>query len=232
MAVGGVHDMGGVRGYGPVEPEENEPVFHDEWEGRVFGLVVSIQGGFKRSNLESLDPEQYLAGYYPRLMGALERGLIERGVLSPEELEARTAHFHDNPEASATRGVDPELTGRVRARMYRQRQLRRQTGRPPAFAVGDPVRTRRIEHGGHTRLPGYAQGRRGTVTAVYAAYDLPDEPPGREHEDAPAQQLYSVRFEAAELWGASAEPGMTLHIDMWEGYLEPVAAAGTGGNET
>ena len=44
MAVGGVHDMGGVRGYGAVEPEENEPVFHDEWEGRVFGLVVSIRG--------------------------------------------------------------------------------------------------------------------------------------------------------------------------------------------
>ena len=115
--------------------------------------------------------------------------------------------------------------------MYRQRQIRRQTGRPPAFAVGDSVRTRRIEHGGHTRLPGYAQGKRGTVAAVYAAYDLPDEAPGREDEAAPAQQLYSVRFEAAELWGASAEPDSALYIDMWEGYLEPAAATATGGSE-
>ncbi len=231
MTVGGVHDMGGVRGYGPVEPEENEPVFHDEWEGRVFGLVVSIQGGFKRSNLEGLDPEVYLAGYYHRLMAALEHGLVERGVLSREELEAKAAHFRDNPEALATRVADPELTERVRANMYRQRQLRRQTGRPPAFAVGDPVRTRRIEHGGHTRLPGYAQGKRGTVAAVYAAYDLPDEPPGRGHEDAPAQQLYSVRFEGAELWGTSTEPETTLYMDMWEGYLEPATATATGGSE-
>ena len=221
----GVHDMGGARGYGPVKPEQNEPVFHDEWEGRVFGLVVSIKGGFRRSNLEGLDPEQYLAGYYRRLMAALERGLIERGVLNPEELEARTAHFRDNPEARPTRVDDPDLTDRVRAGMYRQRQVRRQTGSPPAFAVGDPVRTRRIEHGGHTRLPGYAQRKRGTVAAVYAAYDLPDEPPGRAHEDAPAQQLYSVRFEGAELWGASAEPGTALYVDVWEGYLEPVPAA-------
>ena len=225
----GIHDMGGVRGYGPVEPEENEPVFHDEWEGRVFGLVVSVKGGFSRSTIESLDPDVYLAGYYHRLMAALERGLVERGVLSTEELEARAEHFRDNPEAHATRVVDPEMTERVRADMYRQRQVRRQTGRPPAFAVGDPVRTRRIQHGGHTRLPGYAQGRRGTVAAVYAAYDLPDEEPGREHEDAPAQQLYSVRFEAAELWGESAEPGTALHIDMWEGYLEP---AGTERSDT
>ncbi len=221
--------MGGVRGYGPVEPEENEPVFHDEWEGRVFGLVVSVKGGFSRSTIESLDPDVYLAGYYHRLMAALERGLVERGVLSPEELEAKAEHFLDNPEARPPRVVDPELTERVRADMYRQRQVRRQIGRPPAFAVGDPVRTRRIQHGGHTRLPGYAQGRRGTVAAVYAAYDLPDEEPGREHEDAPAQQLYSVRFEAAELWGDAAEPGTALHIDMWEGYLEP---AGTERSDT
>ena len=227
----GIHDMGGVRGYGPVEPEENEPVFHDEWEGRVFGLVVSVKGGFSRSTIESLDPDVYLAGYYHRLMAALERGLVERGVLSRTELEAKAEHFLDNPEARPARVVDPELTERVRADMYRQRQMRRQTGRPPAFEVGDNVRTRRIEHGGHTRLPGYAQGKRGTVAAVYAAYALPDEPPGHDRGEAPAQQLYSVRFEAAELWGASAEPDSALYIDMWEGYMEPAIMTVAGGSE-
>ena len=92
----GVHDMGGVPGYGPVEPEQDEPVFHHEWQGRVFGMVFTIKGAFSRSTLEGLDPEQYLAGYYPRMTAALERGLGERGVLDAEEVEAKTAHFRDN----------------------------------------------------------------------------------------------------------------------------------------
>ena len=225
MAVGGVHDMGGVPGYGAVQPERGDSVFHDEWESRVFGLVFSVKGAFSRHTLESLDPEVYLSGYYLRMMAALERGLVERGALSAEELEARAAHFRDNPEARPTRIADPELTEVVRAGSYRQRQLRRETPGPPAFAVGDRVRTRRIEHGGHTRLPLYAQGKRGTVEAVYAAYDFPDD------EDAPAQQLYSVRFESVELWGDSAEPGTALYIDMMEGYLEPVGANDAEGSE-
>ncbi len=225
MAVGGVHDMGGVPGYGPVEPERGDSVFHHEWESRVFGLVFSVKGAFSRHTLESLDPGVYLSGYYPRMMAALERGLVERGALSAEEVEARAAHFLDNPEARPTRRVDPELTEVVRAGSYRQRQLRRETPGPPSFAAGDSVRTRRIEHGGHTRLPLYAQGKRGTVAAVYAAYDFPDD------EDAPAQQLYSVRFESVELWGDSAEPGTALYIDMMEGYLEPVGANDAEGSE-
>ena len=222
--------MGGVPGYGPVQPERDAPVFHDEWEGRVFGLVFSVKGAFSRHTLESLDPEVYLSGYYRRLMAALERGLVERGALSAEEVEAKAAHFRDNPKARPTRIVDPELTELVRAGKYRQRQIRREPALPPAFAVGNRVRARRIEHGGHTRLPGYVQGKSGTVAAVYAAYDFPDDTPG--DEDAPAQHLYSVRFEGTELWGASAEPGTTLYIDMWEGYLDPIGATGMEGSET
>ena len=44
----GVHDMGGVAGYGGVEPEEDEPVFHNEWEGRVFGFVATVRAGLSR----------------------------------------------------------------------------------------------------------------------------------------------------------------------------------------
>jgi nitrile hydratase len=220
MGVGGIHDMGGVPGYGPVEPEVDEPVFHHEWEGRVFGLATSVRGGLSRRNLEGLDPDDYMSGYYQRWMMALERGLVDRGTLSAEELDEKIEHFRGNPREAPTRIVDPELTERVRAGVYRQRQAHREPGRPPAFAVGDPVRARRIEHAGHTRLPRYVQGKRGIVGAVYAAYDLPDDTSGGE--DAPVQQLYSVRFEGPELWGSSAEPGTALHIDMWEGYLEPV----------
>ena len=34
----GVHDMGGMQGFGPVQPEANEPVFHGRWEARVLAM--------------------------------------------------------------------------------------------------------------------------------------------------------------------------------------------------
>ncbi len=211
--------MGGVPGYGRVEPEENEPVFHSEWEGRVFGLATTVRGGLSRRRLEALDPDTYMSGYYQRWLAALENGLIESGVLTKEEVDAKTDHFRQSPDASPTRVIDPDLAERVREGMYRQRQEHKTPPAPPAFAVGDAVRARFIQHDGHTRLPRYVQGKRGAVTAVYAAFDLQDDvPPG---EDVPVQQLYCVRFEGSELWGDSAEPGAALYIDMWEGYLEP-----------
>jgi nitrile hydratase len=185
----------------------------------MYGLATSVRGGFSRQDLESLEPEVYLSGYYERWMVALERGLIERGVLTAEELEAKTRHFRENADARPTRIVDPAQTERVRAGMYRQRQLRREPDVPPAFALGDRVRARRIEHGGHTRSPRYVQGKRGVVAALYGAYNFPDAVAGGVQ--APPQQLYNVRFMASELWGESAEPGGSLQIDMWESYLEP-----------
>ena len=137
----GIHDMGGVPGYGRVEPEENEPVFHSEWEGRVFGLVTTVRGGFSRKRLEALDPDVYLAGYYQRWMIAFEHGLLERGIVSEQELEAKTEHFRANPDAGATQLVDSQLTERVREGMYRQSQLRKSPPDPPAF-VGWGQRSR------------------------------------------------------------------------------------------
>ena len=123
--------MGGAPGYGRVEPEPDEPVFHREWEGRVFGLVVTVKDGLSRPRLESLDPDEYLSGYYQRWLLAFERGLMARGALSAEELDAKTEHFRRNPAACPTRtDIDPELTERVRAGMYRQRDVRKSPAQP------------------------------------------------------------------------------------------------------
>ena len=52
-----VHDTGGTYGSGPVEPEEDEPVFHEPWEGRMFGLMVAAGSGlFSRQAIESIEP--------------------------------------------------------------------------------------------------------------------------------------------------------------------------------
>ena len=128
--------MGGVPGYGRVEPEPDEPVFHSEWEGRVFGLVVTVKDGLSRPRLESLDPDEYLSGYYQRWLLAFERALTARGALSAEELDAESEHFRRNPAAGPTRRVDPELTERVRREMYRQRDVRKTPSLVTGRAVG------------------------------------------------------------------------------------------------
>ena len=37
----GAHDMGGVQGFGPVDAEVNEPVFHADWEKIVFAMTLA-----------------------------------------------------------------------------------------------------------------------------------------------------------------------------------------------
>ena len=58
--------MGGMHGFGRVEPEADEPVFHAPWEGRTFGLMVAtaareLRAGSIRPAIEAIDPATYLA---------------------------------------------------------------------------------------------------------------------------------------------------------------------------
>jgi nitrile hydratase len=42
--VNGIHDMGGMHGFGPIVVERSEPVFHAPWEARVLGMVYQVVG--------------------------------------------------------------------------------------------------------------------------------------------------------------------------------------------
>ena len=95
----------------------------------------------------------------------------------------------------------------------------RETGATPRFVPGDPVRTRAMHPHGHTRLPRYARGKRGVVHCCHGIHVFPDTNAHGEGEQP--QPLYSVRFDARELWGESAEPNQAVHIDLWESYLLP-----------
>ena len=96
----GVHDMGGMNGFGKVEPEPNEPTFHAAWEGRVMAMVRAIgaNGGLnidaQRFSRESLPPEVYLtSSYYQKWFYALENMMIERGLVGADEVAAgRSLH--------------------------------------------------------------------------------------------------------------------------------------------
>lgn len=219
----GVHDMGGMHGFGPIQREANEPVFHHAWEGRVYAIacapLVPVPGGFRYA-IERMEPAHYLvSSYYEKWLYVQTQGLIEAGVLTQDELDDRVAHFRNHPTATAPQRNDPELVQRVMADIFAPQSLRRKVDIQPAFGIGDAVKARKVHRMGHTRLPRYARGMRGIVARFHGIHDIGDTMP--PETEAQPQPVYSVRFEAGELWGESAEPNCAVYLDMWESYLEP-----------
>jgi nitrile hydratase beta subunit len=205
--------MGGMHGFGPVTAEPDEPVFHDPWEGRVFGLMIvssakGLRQGQLRPAIEAIPAAEYLeSSYYERWLRAVEAGLAAGGTLTPAEIDARAAA----PVAvEPTR--DPPFADHIRAALQRPND-RLPPPTPGRFAVGDRVTVARMAPPGHTRCPRYVRGVTGTVTAVHGGWPLPDR-----GDDSEPETLYTVRFERTDLWGPDAEPG-PLYIDLWDSYL-------------
>ena len=118
----GIHDLGGMEGFGPVqaEPETEEPVFHAAWEGRVYGLVRSLgrPGGWNidmgRHARERQHPLQYLGNsYYENWLAGLCTQLVESGLVTAEELASGRAASLATPSARSTgaRAATPASPG-------------------------------------------------------------------------------------------------------------------------
>ena len=221
----GVHDMGGMTCFGPVTPEENEPVFHAAWERRVFAMTMLGMGRLDtldafRHAIERMDPAHYLSStYYEHWLAALETLALEKGVLTPEELAS------GNPTGGAPTDQAAPLPPEVVPTVVRGgAPCDRQEGRTDArYTVGQQVRARNLNPAGHTRLPRYVRGRRGAIARLHGTFVYPDtNAHGRGEQPQP---LYQVRFTARDLWGAEAVARDSLCIDLWEDYLEPVEAA-------
>jgi nitrile hydratase subunit beta len=232
----GIHDIGGTDGFGPVLPEPNEPVFHEPWEGRVFAMSMlragvpvptSIDDG--RHQIECLPPIQYISSsYYERWLARAEARIVRAGTLTREEIDAKAGQFAANPELVMPRREDPAFAERISAILRAGNPVARAIQEKPRFAVGDRVRTRNLNPPGHTRLPRYARGRQGVITAHHGVHVFPDTNAHGLGENP--QHLYNVRISARELWGDTAEPNECVLIDLWESYLEPIgnrAEAGT-----
>lgn len=226
----GVHDLGGIDGFGPIEHTADEPTFHDEFERRVFAtvLITMAQGHCSmdefRHAIERMAPDRYLgARYYERWLTAIEKLLVENGVVSADRLAERIEQFENGATAVAERR-DPVLAETMRTIIESGASPRRGED-DPAFAVGDTVRVRNRHPAGHTRCPGYVRRATGTVRAIHGAHVLPD---ARAHgQGEHPEPLYSVRFEGAELWGPDAESDTAVSVDLWESYLErPATEAG------
>jgi nitrile hydratase subunit beta len=221
----GVHDLGGMEGLGAVAPTKAEPIFHSEWERHAFTLFVpSVLAGLNleefRHGIEKLHPVDYLSSrYYEHWLHTIENNLVEKGVLSEAEVEARTTLYRENPEAPLPDRADPEQVELLLSIHRSGASTRMPTDAAPRFRVGDVVRARNYNPSGHTRLARYLRGKRGVVDRIHGSFVFPDTNALRQGENP--QHVYSVRFDAREVWGPeTAEPNETIYFDLWEPYLE------------
>jgi hypothetical protein len=147
----GVHDIGGMDGFGAIHLETDEPVFHELWESRVFGMFVTGAGlpptplDAVRHRLERLDPLRYLSSsYYERWLAVMEGALIEAGTLKLEEIEARVHQFAADPALPMLRRDDPARAEGLANVLRAGRPVIRQIRQKPRFAVGDKIVTRNL----------------------------------------------------------------------------------------
>jgi nitrile hydratase len=222
--VNGAHDLGGMHGFGPVEIERGEPVFHHEWERRAFAITLAA-GFLGRWNIdqsrfarEQMPPAEYLATtYYEHWMFGLETLLHDHGLVRRPELARR---LQDPAAPAAPVAGERVLAARdVEAALRRSRASKADEDVAPRHKAGDRVVTVNINPLGHTRLPRYARGKHGVIALDHGVWVFPDSA-GNGLGRKP-QHCYSVRFTARELWGQDAPARDAVHIDLWDDHLVP-----------
>jgi nitrile hydratase subunit beta len=200
----GMHDLGGKQGFGPVRHSPVAAVFHAAWEKKanaLYSLAVK-HGVFNmdeyRHAIERMEPRHYLsASYYERSLTSLATLLVEKGLVTKDELEARAGGAF--PLALASASGRSNVDGRER------------------FAPGDRVRVKTDQVPGHVRMPGYVRGKVGTVVSESPAYPFPD---AHAHGvDAVDEPTFDVRFAATDLWPNTVDEAF-VHVGVFQSYLE------------
>ena len=214
----GAHDLGGMHGFGQIEIEKNEPVFHFPWEKRAFALTLA-SGFHSKWNLdmsryarEQMPPAEYLATtYYEHWLFGLQKLLVEQQLVTATELQTGRAEAKTSElRALQVSDVEPLLRKRRAARLDEDV--------PPRFQAGERVVARNINPTGHTRLPRYARGRRGVIERDHGVFIFADT--HAMNRDKKPQHCYSVRFTAHELWGTEASARDSVYIDLWDDHLD------------
>jgi nitrile hydratase len=215
----GVHDMGGMQGFGPIQPERDEPVFHAPWEGRVQAMRRALAATGKlspslRPFIETLPPADYLRmSYYEKWFAAMIEQLVAGGLVTREEIAS------GKPVKGSVKSVPALQADKAAKFLHRIPPVMLTAEVKPRFTPGQRVRARNINPVGHTRLPRYVRGRTGSVERERGVQDFPDASATGRAESP--QQVYSVRFAARELWGDQASARDSIYMDLWEDYLEP-----------
>jgi len=215
----GPHDMGGMQCYGSVDPEHDEPIFHGDWEKRAMAMTVGMGFAGKwnldvsRFARESLSPDFYLTkSYYQIWLAGLQNLMLERGMVTENEIATGKLEI---PGIEVKRVVSSEeMPGALLAGA----PVDRDAILEPGFAIGERVRALNINPQGHTRLPRYVRGKIGEIKSVQGCHVFPDSNARGDGENP--EWLYSIAFDAQELFGPDAEEGNVIMVDCWGAYLE------------
>lgn len=172
-----------------------------EWVDK-FSVEISPPGHYRHSAEGAKAAEAVLTGdgksinrnYAKLWLAACEKLLLEKGLLTAPELDARFA------------------------------ALRAENRSGNRFAVDDRVVVRDIEPVGHAHLPLFVRGKTGVVERCLGDFAFPEmaTPAGTvEAGESSHQPVYSIRFAARELWGADAPGRDSVHFSIWHDYLKP-----------
>ena len=209
----GIHDLGGTQGFGKVPHTNNslsyKPVFHEDWEHMAYGLLFLAADALQsfsvdelRHAIERMETKHYFSTlYYDRIVIGTATLLVEKGVITQDELDALlgSEFVLARPYASEGRQAQPE--------------------RSP-FVVGDVVQVRDEFVPGHIRMPGYVRGKKGVILhRTSEKWPFPDTI--GHGKPAKAESTYHVRFKVKDLWGTAADDGFVV-VDLFESYLDKV----------
>jgi nitrile hydratase beta subunit len=219
----GVHDMGGMHGFGPVVEPGCELAYHGRWELRVFAIQMLVgleglgAGPGGRAVREEMEPAHYLAAsYYERWLYSAEQRLLRKGTIPPGEVEGVIERLKVGEAVPMHH--DAAMTERILADLRAVYPMDAPTG-DVRFGRGDRVRVKRMHPAGHTRCPRYARGAAGVIEGVRGADRLPDR--AVYGGNVTPEPVYSVAFRSQELWGPSEDTPWTVLLDLWDSYLEP-----------
>jgi len=210
----GIHDMGGMQDMGPLQYEKNEPVFHADWERRVFAMVWATDTPpGSRYQRDIIPPDEYLRmSYYEKWLTAFVALMLKHGMITRAELET-------GKPVPSTRKGELITAAQVPAELTKGETLIRNVTVAPRFQTGQRVRARNMNPITHTRQPRYTRGKIGTIERDHGVFDFEDT--ASQQLDKKPQHLYSVRFEARALWGEEASRHDCVYVDMWDDYIEP-----------
>jgi nitrile hydratase len=216
----GIHDLGGMHGFGPINPEADEPVFHHAWEKRVLGMFApTFAVGFYcvdefRHAIERMGAAHYLqSSYYEHWLHALETLALEKGILTREELRTGRA------TPGAPKAQPALVAADVPKIVAHGASARVALDVKPKFKEGDMVVVKNMHPAGHTRLPRYVRDKLGCIDRDHGVFVFPDTVAHAKGEKP--QHCYSVYFSAQELWGPKASRNDSVYVDLWDDYLVP-----------
>ena len=215
----GVHDLGGIQGFGPIEIEDDHVPSKSDWGVRSFAIQLSASypGGFSvdwiRHVAQCIPPAAYLdIEYYDRWYRMVAGVLLDGGWVSLDELKS-------GKSTAMPSGAGPALQPEAVATIMREgMQSTRPAQGQEAFSVGDAVMAKFHAPLGPTRLPRYVRGQTGQIEGFRGWHALPDACGLGEDR---AEPLYNVSFLAHRIWDDVTAPNDKVYLDLWQSYLDP-----------